>query len=58
MESVWYEIKQAFDRLGHVRYTYTTSGKDKEKALAAIFNVAPCMLLHLLYNPTHALFTL
>ena len=23
-----------------------------------IFNVAPCMLPHLLYNPTHALFTL
>jgi len=23
-----------------------------------IFNVALCMLLHLLYNPTHALFTL
>ena len=22
------------------------------------FNVAPCMLPHLLYNPTHALFTL
>jgi len=23
-----------------------------------IFNVAPCVLPHLLYNPTHALFTL
>jgi hypothetical protein len=23
-----------------------------------IFNVAPCMLAHLFYNPTHALFTL
>jgi len=23
-----------------------------------IFNVAPCMLPHSLYNPTHALFTL
>jgi len=32
MESVWYEIKQAFDRLGHVRYTYTTSGKDRENS--------------------------
>jgi hypothetical protein len=26
--------------------------------LFTIFNVAPCMLPHLLFNPTHALFTL
>jgi len=26
--------------------------------LTTLFNVAPCMLPHLLYNPTHALFTL
>jgi hypothetical protein len=28
------------------------------KAVLVFFNVAPCMLPHLLYNPTHALFTL
>ena len=28
------------------------------KQLKQIFNVAPCLLPHLLYNPTHALFTL
>ena len=26
--------------------------------MSPIFNVEPCMLPHLLYNPTHALFTL
>jgi hypothetical protein len=30
----------------------------KEQKLLFIFNVAPCMLPHLLHNPTHALFTL
>jgi len=28
------------------------------KSFLIIFNVAPCVLPHLLYNPTHALFTL
>jgi hypothetical protein len=27
-------------------------------SVTSFFNVAPCMLPHLLYNPTHALFTL
>jgi hypothetical protein len=30
----------------------------KRTVTTAIFNVAPCMLPHLFYNPTHALFTL
>jgi len=31
---------------------------DMKKLKIKIFNVAACMLPHLLYNPTHALFTL
>jgi hypothetical protein len=38
----------------HCQLMVIKHGINNEK----IFNVAPCMLPHLLYNPTHALFTL
>ena len=31
---------------------------ENANGMILIFNVTPCMLPHLLYNPTHALFTL
>jgi hypothetical protein len=39
-------------------YNYFYGVHVKEIDTSAIFNVAPCMLPHLFYIPTHALFTL
>jgi len=40
-----------FYETANLLVTRVTNAKD-------VLNVAPCMLPHLLYNPTHALFTL
>ena len=42
----------------HLLFHHLCEGSTFLKTVTAIFNVAPCMLPHLLYNPTHALFTL
>ena len=39
-------------------HEYQVAQGDLSTQPSQIFNVAPCMLPHLLYNPSHALFTL